>query len=102
MTDAAEVISAITAFQAANVQLIEGIQKENREAHTRLHERLDDLMSKESVSGSDCENRRNLCRGCMQQKIDNARGWPPWIAGVGTIAAALITGLIMNTFKKGG
>lgn len=98
--DTMEVINALTSFQETNAKLIESIRTENREDHTRIHERLDALVDKGPVTGLDCENRRNQCRTCMFQKIDKAKGWPPWIAGIGAIATGLITGLIMNTLNK--
>jgi len=64
-------------------------------AINRVHERIDALVEKESVTGKDCETRRNSCRVCMNTKIEKASGVPKWVATLGSIGSAVITGLTM-------
>lgn len=64
-------------------------------AITRVHERLDALIAKESVASADCESRRNSCKACMNTKIEKVSGVPKWALVVGSMGSAVITGLIM-------
>jgi len=68
----------------------------------RIHERIDALVSKESVASSDCETRRNTCRACMQTKIEKARGYPTWVTIIGSIGASLIVGMSMYIITHAG
>jgi len=76
-------------------------QMETRLALSRVHERLDQLFERESVTARDCEQRRNACKACTNQKIKDASGWPPWLFGVGSIGGLLIGSMMIYIITAG-
>lgn len=74
-------------------------QKENREAQSRIHERLDMLINQpEGVSIKGCEETRTACRQCTNLKIEKMEkkvGVPAWLIPISSVATGLFVAMIM-------
>lgn len=82
-------------------KLLEQNQTEYRAGMLRVHERLDQIIEKESVSAEACEQRRTSCRACTNQKIEKASGCPTWMLGVGSIGGLLIGSMAIYIITAG-
>lgn len=97
----AAMLASMKEFQAQLCQTMRDWQTENRAAFTRLHERMDAQVEKETVSSPDCETRRTSCRSCMNQKIEKATGIPQWALAVGTIGGMMFGAMAIFIITKG-
>jgi len=82
-------LASMKEFQAQLCQTMRDWQTENRVAFTRIHERLDSQVEKETVSSADCEQRRTACKACFHSKIERASGVPQWALVVGTVGGVM-------------
>ena len=85
--------SIINEHQKQTSIMLTNFQNENREAQQRLHERLDSLITKETIARPDCETYRRRCKSEVLAGVEKNSGVPTWIFAVGTVASALIVGM---------
>ena len=80
-------VAMLTNFQKENRE----IQRENRDAFCKIHDRLDALTAKEVIARPDCEKYRKDLLGEIEKKA----GVPAWVLAIGTVGAAIIASLVM-------
>lgn len=62
-------VTAQTKFQETVCLQLQTWNQENKDAQKRIHERLDQLLSKETVTNDKCEERRITCKSCLRGEI---------------------------------
>lgn len=104
-------IEAQKSFQTTVCQMMQTWNQENKDAQKRIHERLDQLLNKESISRESCEGYRAACKAATCEKISKAErlaasNVPKWVAIMGSVAFSLIVGMAMfiitNAHKLSG
>lgn len=89
-----QVKNDIREMRKENAEAIQRMHEENMNLIHEFYQKIDEVIKKDTVSRSECEEKMIRCKNEEKQEHEKLKGYPPWIIVIFSVLSAAIVELI--------